>query len=33
MQNELKNVYRKRVDFSKIENTFPIPDILIIQNL
>ncbi len=31
MQNELKNVYRKRVDFSKIENTFPIPDILIIQ--
>jgi len=31
MQNELKNVYRKRVDFSKIENTFPIPDILTIQ--
>ena len=31
MQNELKNVYRKRVDFSKIKNTFPIPDILTIQ--
>jgi len=31
MDMELKNVYRERVDFSKIKNTFPIPDMLAIQ--
>jgi len=31
MLNELENVYRKRVDFSKIKGTFPMPDMLAIQ--
>ena len=31
MQNELNNIYRERVDFSKIEGTFPMPDMLAIQ--
>ena len=31
MQKELKNVYRKRVDFSKIKSIFSIPDMLAIQ--
>jgi len=33
MLNELKNIYRKRVDFSKIKGTFPMPDMLAIQKL
>jgi len=31
MLNELKNIYRERVDFSKIKGTFPMPDMLAIQ--
>ena len=31
MLNESENIYRKRVDFSKIEGTFPMPDMLAIQ--
>jgi len=31
MHTELKNIYRERVDFSKIKSTFPIPDMLAIQ--
>ena len=31
MQKELKNVYRKRVDFSKIKSIFSMPDMLAIQ--
>ncbi len=31
MLNEFENVYRKRVDFSKIVETFPMPDMLAIQ--
>jgi len=31
MHIELKNIYRERVDFSKIKGTFPIPDMLAIQ--
>ena len=30
MLNESENIYRKRVDFSKIEGTFPMPDMLAI---
>ena len=33
MLNELKNIYRKRVDFSKIKGTFPMPDMLAVQKL
>jgi len=33
MQNELKNVYREREDFSKIKSVFPMPDLLAIQKL
>ena len=31
MLNELNNIYRERVDFSKIHGTFPMPDMLAIQ--
>ena len=31
MQKESKNVYRERVDFSKIKSVFPMPDLLAIQ--
>ncbi len=31
MLNESKNIYRERVDFSKIKATFPMPDMLAIQ--
>ncbi len=31
MQKESKNVYRERVDFSKIKSIFPMPDLLAIQ--
>jgi len=31
MLNESENIYRKRTDFSKIEGTFPMPDMLDIQ--
>ncbi len=31
MSNELENIYRKRVDFSKLKTAFPIPDLLAIQ--
>lgn len=31
MLNESENIYRKRVDFSKIKGTFPMPDMLAIQ--
>ena len=31
MLNESENVYRKRVDYSKIKETFPLPDMLAIQ--
>jgi len=31
MFNELKNIYRERVDFSKIKGIFPMPDMLAIQ--
>ncbi|MFC2158434.1 DNA-directed RNA polymerase subunit beta [Acidobacteriota bacterium] len=31
MQTELKNIYRDREDFSKIESVFPMPDLLAIQ--
>ena len=31
MLNDLENIYRKRVDFSKIEAAFPMPDMLAIQ--
>jgi len=31
MLNELKNIYRERVDFSKIKGSFPMPDMLAIQ--
>ncbi len=33
MQNELKNIYRERQDFSKIKSVFPMPDLLAIQKL
>ena len=31
MSKELENIYRKRVDFSKLKTAFPIPDLLAIQ--
>jgi len=31
MVNDLKNIYRERVDFSKIKSVFPLPDMLAIQ--
>jgi hypothetical protein len=31
MLNESKNIYRDRVDFSKIKGVFPMPDMLAIQ--
>jgi DNA-directed RNA polymerase subunit beta len=33
MNGELNNIYRERVDFSKIKTTFPMPDLLAIQRL
>ena len=33
MTSELNNIYRERVDFSKIKTTFPMPDLLAIQRL
>jgi DNA-directed RNA polymerase subunit beta len=33
MQTESKNIYRERVDFSKIPSVFPMPDLLGIQTL
>lgn len=33
MNSELKNVYRERVDFSKIKTAFPMPDLLAIQRV
>lgn len=33
MSKELENIYRKRVDFSKLKTAFPIPDLLAIQKL
>jgi len=31
MQSQLKNVYRERIEFSKIKNTIPIPNLIEIQ--
>lgn len=31
MQEETSHIYRKRLDFSKMESTFPMPDLLAIQ--
>ena len=33
MIKELNNIYRERVDFSKIKSSIPIPDLLAIQKL
>lgn len=33
MINELKNIYRERINFSKIKSSIPIPDLLAIQKL
>ncbi len=33
MQEETSHIYRKRLDFSKMESTFPMPDLLAIQKL
>ena len=33
MQEETSHIYRERLDFSKIESTFPMPDLLAIQKL
>ena len=31
MQSQSKNVYRERIDFSKIRTTIPIPNLIEIQ--
>jgi DNA-directed RNA polymerase subunit beta len=31
MNNKLENIYRERVDFSKLKTAFPMPDLLAIQ--
>ncbi len=33
MSKELENIYRERIDFSKLKTAFPIPDLLAIQKL